>query len=288
MKTVVRKIRREELAKHFPQLCGQASVHALMLDGDGGAIAASQEGFDSEHLGREIYWIRDFRATSSSGAVALLSELAVRLKTQGCDQLLRRVEASDLPAVWALERAGFELVDVPMTLALTLPAPRVERRSGDVKVRPATAADVKACVELMAGEWWGGRYDNDPENPRDGVRSLRARWLENDFAGRAQIFIVGEIDGELAGYMAAILDAAGRTGRLDLVATVPRFRRRGVAAGILDEIIAWFAGRADLLTVPTQASNYPAVQLYQRANFVLHRSELVYRLKLGPRTEITT
>ena len=285
MKTAVRELLDEELAESFPGLRGQTGLHALKHEGGGGKIVASRESFDSQHLRQEIALVRELRASSPADAVALLTELAGRLRDRGFHQLLRRVDAADLPAAWALEGAGFELVDIPVTLALKMQGSRQARPCDDVIVRPATAADAKCCIELLAGEWWGGRYDNDPHYARDGVRSLRAKWLENDFAGRAQLFLVGEIEGKLAGYMAALFDAASRTGRLDLVATVPQFRRRGVASAILEHLIAWFSERADLLTVPTQASNYPAVQLYQRAGFVLQRSELVYRTVLRPRVE---
>jgi hypothetical protein len=44
--------------------------------------------------------------------------------------------------------------------------------------------------------------------------------------------------------------------------------------------MAWFLSKAELVTVRTQATNYAAANLYERAGFTLRSSDLTFRLSL--------
>ena len=80
--------------------------------------------------------------------------------------------------------------------------------------------------------------------------------------------------------MICLLDETSGHGEIDLVGTIPEFRGRGVAAAAIHEAVRWFDAVADVVTVRTQASNFTAASLYERAGFRLSSSDITYRKRL--------
>ncbi|MFD2080549.1 Acetyltransferase (GNAT) family protein [Actinopolymorpha cephalotaxi] len=281
----VRELTADELAARNGVGHEKVAVALGFDEAADGSLAFGRESFDSELLGLEIGRILDARAPTAQAHQELLSELASRARGLGFAQVLRRVDASDLPAVWALERSGFELMDVGVSFVRRLPGPMELPTYDDLVVRPATEDDVRAIVSGMAGSAWGSRYESDPAYTPDRVQALRTRWLWNSYRHRADAFLVGVVDRTAtAGYVTCCLDGAGTaTGEIELVGTLPAFRRRRVAARILEHALAWFSNRASVVLVRTQATNVAAAALYEQAGFTLHASDLTFRLSLDSR-----
>jgi GNAT superfamily N-acetyltransferase len=242
-------------------------------------VIVAPEPFDSEVFRLRIARITSASAPSAGDYHALFSETARRLRREGYDQILRRASLTNLPEVWALERAGFELMDAGVTFARALNAPIEPSSYDDLAVRLSTTEDVAEIVAAMAGQPWDSRYEADPDYDPDDVRELRTRWLWNSHRGRADAMFVGVLDGRPAGYVTCRLDTAGH-GEIELVGTLPAFRGRRVAARLLAHAVSWFSTRAALVTVRTQATNIAAATLYERGGFTLHSSDLTFRLAL--------
>ena len=85
--------------------------------------------------------------------------------------------------------------------------------------------------------------------------------------------------GEPAGYLTGLLEG-DRRGRIELVATRPRYRRGGVAGRLVAHALAWFSGRNDAVAVRTQATNREAIRLYTSAGFIVDTTELIFRRDL--------
>jgi ribosomal protein S18 acetylase RimI-like enzyme len=72
------------------------------------------------------------------------------------------------------------------------------------------------------------------------------------------------------------------SGRIPLVATATEFQRRGIARDLVAAALAWFADAGcSVAYVKTQAANYPAVALYERAGFTISQSELTFTTTLN-------
>jgi GNAT superfamily N-acetyltransferase len=243
-------------------------------------LAVAAEPFDSEVLHLTIARITSASASSADDYYNLFSEAARRLRREGYDQVLRRTSLGNLREVWALERAGFELMDAGVTFARTLDR-RIDAPSHeDLAIRPPTTDEVSEIVSAMVSDPWGSRYEADPAYDPADVRELRARWLWNSHRGRADVMLVGVLDGRPTGYVTCRLDAAAGHGEIELVGTLPAFRGRRVAARVLAHAVSWFSTRATLVTVRTQATNIAAANLYERGGFTLHASDLTFRLDL--------
>jgi ribosomal protein S18 acetylase RimI-like enzyme len=255
-------------------------VVGLTIEGGGGGLAFGREAFDSELFGLEIGRILALWGPSPQDQEALLGELATRAAALGYDQVIRRVGCGDLPQVWALERSGFEMIDVGVTFARRLPGPIPATAPEGMTMRAATAQDMEEIIAGMLDVPWGGRLDADPAYEPRQVRELRARWLRNSQRGRADHVVIAEIDGAVAGYATCVLDDDTGHGDIELVGTLPRFRRRGVGRAVVDHAVSWFSSRTPFVTVRTQATNLAAAALYETAGFTLHASDLTMRLAL--------
>jgi GNAT superfamily N-acetyltransferase len=242
----------------------------------------THEPFDSEVLGLRVGRLAAASASSRSEYRALFESIARTAREQGYDQILRRTSLQTFAEIWALEQARFELMDVGVTFARTLRGAIAPRADGDLRVGPSTAADMEAIADAMVSQPWGSRYEADPAYDPACVQELRRRWLWNSHRGRADVVLVGSLDGRPAGYVTCRLDPHG-PGEIELVGTLPAFRGRGVASGILAHALAWFSTRAATVTVRTQATNVAAASLYERSGFTLCASDLTFRLALTDR-----
>ena len=253
---------------------------------DDATVTFARESFDSEVFGLEIGRIQAAHASSTEGYGALFKSVLARARVEGYDQVLRRARLDNLAEVWALEATGFEVMDVGVTFAQRVArGTHRTREYADLRVALATDADVELIAREMVQEPWATRYEADPAYGPDRVRELRARWLTNSHRGRAQAFFVGTIDGKPAGYVTCLLDSDADHGALELVGTLPAFRRRRVASRLLEHALGWFAERTALVTVRTQATNISAARAYERAGFTLYSSDLTFRAAIGPRQE---
>ncbi len=279
----IREVRRPEVAALFPDLDPGRLAWVLAAEGDHAAVALAREAFDSELFGLEIGRIPAVRAASTAEYRVLFEAALSRARVAGYDQVLRRTAVSNLAEIWALEAAGFELMDVGVTFAQRVaPGARQPAQHDDLKVASSTDEDIEAIAREMVLEPWASRYEADPAYAPERVRELRSRWLTNLHRGRAQAFFVGRMDGQPAGYVTCNVDARTGIGDIELVGTMPAFRGRRVASRVMEHALWWFGTRTHLVTVRTQATNIGAATLYERAGFTLHSSDLTFRAAVRP------
>jgi len=259
---------------------GDPDSMVLELNGGQGRIVLRQDVFDSEVFERKIGRIAEARASSTADHMLLLRSLAEEAKAKDFSQLLRRTGGAERGEAWALERVGFELMDIGVTFGRRLGGIISPPVRDDIIVRVATEADIAAIVNGMMHLPWGSRYESDPTYTPEQVQHLRTRWLWNSYRGRAAAVLMGEIEGQAAGFVTCVLDESAGIGDIDLVGTLPPFRSRGAASHLVAHALSWFSSRCRFVTVRTQATNTAAAGVYERAGFTLHSSDITFRLNL--------
>lgn len=274
----IRKATEEEISIRFDRDPAHVAV-ALVGDDEDSAVLV-RDSFDSEILGLEVGRLIVLSGRTLDSRQQLLRCMIAEASAKGFEQVLRRTDAGALVEIWALERSSFELMDVGVTFAQRPSAAKQRPPAQGLTVRAATDEDMEFIVPRMIAQPWGSRYEADPRYSAQAVEKLRSRWLWNSHKGRAAVVLVGVIDETPAGYVTCLLDAKTRHGEIELVGTLPDFRGRGVASGVLGASMAWFTSKAELVTVRTQATNYAAANLYERAGFTLSSSDLTFRLSL--------
>jgi ribosomal protein S18 acetylase RimI-like enzyme len=279
----IRDATASEIAKRFPGVHA-ASVGFALVAGADAALACAPEPFDSEALALSIARIVHASAPSTAVYQQLFAEAGRRAADQRHDQVLRRTSLQNLQEIWALEHSGFALMDVGVTFALRLDDEIEPVSYEDLLIRASTDDDIREIADLMVREPWGSRYESDPAYEPSRVRELRSRWLWNSHRGRADLVVVGLLEGRPAGYVTCRLDRHADEGEIELVGTLPGFRGRHVASRLIGYSIAWFSTRTRLVTVRTQATNVAAARLYESAGFTLHSSDLTFRLAVPRRT----
>ena len=279
--SAVRDARQEDIDRLCPGV-NLSTAEFVLAAGSDGTLALAPEPFDSDALALSVGRIVHASASSVERYVTLFAEAARRARHAGYRQVLRRAPMADLREVWALERTGFELMDVGVTFARALTEVIDPPRWEDLQVRASTDDDIREIVDLMVRQPWGTRYEADPAYEASRVSELRSRWLWNSHRGRADVVFIGVLEGRPAGYVTCRLDHHTGVGDIELVGTVPAFRRRHVASRVIAHAISWFSSRSAFVTVRTQATNYAAAKVYERAGFTLHSSDLTFRLTVDP------
>jgi dTDP-4-amino-4,6-dideoxy-D-galactose acyltransferase len=201
-------------------------------------------------------------------------------QAQGYRHLIARVPSIDLPTAWAVEQAGFRLVDVGLDSTFAFATTPLPSRP-TVPIRAAQPEDLPVLRELAADAFRLSRFTADPYFSDDQVRDFHREWVENLCGGLAQAVLVCELGGSVAGFITCAM--RGDEGRIPLVATDGRYRRRGVGRGLVSAALRWFAATgARVAHVKTQSVNYPALALYHRAGFAISTSELTFSVTLSP------
>ncbi len=194
-------------------------------------------------------------------------------REQRFDCLSLLLPASDASSIAAAQEAGFELVDLRVTL---------ERASGTAvpplstgsAIRGHHPADIPA-LEAIAGEAHRNtRFFRDPRFPADRAADLYRIWIRKECEGAAdRVFVSGE-EGAATGYLSCHVGGGGLA-RIGLLGVRSDLRGRGTGDALLAVALGWFdeAGH-EAVSVVTQGQSVAAQQLYQRAGFLTSRVEL--------------
>jgi ribosomal protein S18 acetylase RimI-like enzyme len=242
-----------------------------------------ETGFFEERMGALVLTEGTGDGPLNVQADALSDELRSALheaEVDGFRHLSLRLAAHDLAAVWAAERCGLRLMDLAVDLRFRFDSTALPAR-GERAVRLGQPADVPAMREMTAGAFGLTRFGVDPFFTQPQVDSFYATWATNLFEGLADAVLIAELEGRPAAFVSTKRAPDG-SGRIPLVATATEFQRRGIARDLVAAALAWFADAGcSVAYVKTQAANYPAVALYERAGFTISQSELTFTTTLN-------
>ena len=241
-----------------------------------GAAAIRHLAFDSEIFGAKVARIVSATTTDGADLEALYQSAAAWARDTGHRQLVRSVDATRLPEAWALERTGFRLVDISVTLRHDLEPERLPAVEDDLTVRDATPEDVDILLLECATIFRNSYFYQDPFYTQAGADELHRRWLINCHrGGLADTILVGTVADRPVGFITCAVDRTSRTGHMALVGVHAEHRGRGIARKILAVALQWFRARATKVHVRTQAANR-AVKIYERAGFYVHHADLTF------------
>lgn len=222
--------------------------------------------FEAGFFGGPV-WRYDFDRVSDPARVAAAARAgSVRLVT--C-----RIPAGDPPAAAALEAAGFRQIERLVTFRRAIrPVPHVTR-----PIVPAGARDHDACVEIAVAALRQDRYHADTRIDHRIADALKAAWVSNNLAGRADLSLVAhDAAGEVVGFNQLL--RVGREAVIDLIAVAPAAQHQGYGRAMVAAGLRAYAGQADTMRVGTQGANQASLALYQSAGFTMVQEQLTYHL----------
>ena len=245
------------LPRRFP---GDALMHPTL----GAEESCSQLAWDSAFWG---YPIAKLNATTLTRerlerALAWCREQSVRcLYFAACGTCPTTLELAS--------QAGFRFVDVRIDLHRPLEREVDGARRDPAPVRAATAGDREALCRLARLAHRDTRFFKDSSFERSRAEDLYAAWITRDLESEA--VLVWDDGGEqcnLGGYVSCRPEADTASGRIGLIAVDPARRGSGIGRGLLAAASSHLA-RAGIgrLAAATQATNVPALRLYEQAGF---------------------
>lgn len=227
-------------------------------------VGAIVDDFVARHLGRTVWRLGDGDDWEPAAAIQAARKAAVGLVS--C-----RIDAGECERARELGRAGFRSVGRLVTFRLVLDG------SGDtvptVGIRDQRDGDVAACGEIARVSFSTDRFHADPAFPDAVADDLKAAWVANAFAGRADHILVCEHVGRVAGFNLCLWRTPFAI--IDLIAVAGHARGHGLGAGL----IAAMAGLArerglEAIEAGTQDNNGPACALYRRLGFAPVRTRI--------------
>jgi ribosomal protein S18 acetylase RimI-like enzyme len=193
-------------------------------------------------------------------------------KKQRIRFLSAKVNTGDFQAAQALERYGFILADMQLTLSV-VPA-EAELGIPDKNIRPCRRSDFKVLIDIARDSFCYNRFFNDPGLNRNDSSLVYAQWVKNaclknpldllvwDEAGIPQGFIICKMDKHAENFFGFGI------GQIDLVAVGPSNKSKGIGRKLVNAALCRFAkDKAALAEIRTQYINIAAVTSFMRAGF---------------------
>ncbi len=215
-------------------------------------------------LGRDVFRLPEgVPGGATSGELDVVSELCCGVARGS--MVYTRVPVGDVPAVGALQRVAFRLVDTTVTLDRPL-FDRCEPAGGEI--RPARPSDEAQVVALARTSFGHSRFHQDPAIGADRADRLKSEWVANFFRGRrGDALVVATDRGRVIGFLLA-LAADDDAVVIDLVAVDESCRGRRIAGALTRAVQSDFA-QATGLRVGTQLANAAALRAYQGLGFAV-------------------
>lgn len=228
--------------------------------------------WDSEFFGRRIARARISRLDSES-----VQEILGWCRVQQIDCLYLLADANDPVTVRLAEDNHFRLVDIRMSLERGIEnAPVLNNRAFQGVIRPNAPDDVSALRAIAKASYRLTRFYYDPNFPSSRVDALYETWIEKSCNGYADVVLVADVEGQIAGYISCHLLNQG-DGKIGLVGVGSNWQGIGLGQALVNASLHWLADLGiTRVTVVTQGRNYRAQRLYERCGFLTKSVQLWY------------
>jgi dTDP-4-amino-4,6-dideoxy-D-galactose acyltransferase len=196
-----------------------------------------------------------------------------------------KIPMSNVKAIEAFSRLGFYAVDTSVTFQRGSDPPADQTTPAGVEVRRGNGPECDAAREIAGRCMVFSRFHVDPAFGVAIGDTVNRAWMQSYCDGaRGEETLVALADGRVVGFNAILRSSVdGSPCRVvDLIGVDDQLRGRGVGQALMRQFIADTLGMGvHCMRVTTQASNIPAVNLYERNGFRLAESTLVMHRHFG-------
>lgn len=228
--------------------------------------------WDSEFFRRRIARIFPTKLTESILSYSLEKALNAQI-----DCLFFLCDLNDPTSILLVEKAGFHLVDVRVTLSREVPSILSTYQDSKIKSRIGNPEDLDELTEISEDFFQLSRYYFDGNFPKDKCKEFYQDWITKSVSGNFDdIVFVAEIGEEIVGFITC-KRASRNLGRIGLVGVKKEKTGIGIGNVLMDAAFCWFAEQdVASIEVVTQGRNIAAQRLYQKNGFKAQKSELWY------------
>ena len=227
--------------------------------------------WDTSHFGHRI----------GRAKIHRLDEESYQLLRDSCkkaeiDCLYFLADAGDQASILELQRRGFILVDIRITLEQKVPDSPTPGSDGKAIIRSSSAGDLETLTAIARDSFTSTRFFVDPYLNNEKASTMYQIWLSKsvttDYADRV---VVAEVNRKSVGFVTCHLDRDSREGKIGLVALATTAQGKGFSQIMVRHALEWFRDQGmKSASVVTQGHNIAAQRLYQRCGFVTRSTEL--------------
>jgi methionyl-tRNA formyltransferase/GNAT superfamily N-acetyltransferase len=266
-----RKSLIDELLKNTERVIGYAAIsNGRCL----GIIVVRYSDWDSGILDFTYGNISLFQVLPGAGAEigSELLEFAVnKAKEWDIDCLSSRISYKESNLIHALERKGFQLMDVSITLGISSSdICSSENKSEGENVRSATVDDLPELREIARSNFRYSHFHMDNRISHGLSNDLFACWTENAVKGRASEVLVLELNEEILGFVTLNVNNHSQRemsiaiGELDLLVVKAKNQGKGLGSKLVMAGLNWFKSRVQFVETRTQLMNNFAINTFKR------------------------
>jgi len=224
--------------------------------------------WDSQFFGRRIARVKGSFLTETD-----IVNIRNWCEDHRIDCLYFLADSTDAQTSRLAENNSFNLVDIRVTLELTLKAERAPNQAR-LNVRGALEQDIPTLKTIARASHRDSRFYYDGNFPTFLCDALYEVWIERSCRGWAKKVLVAEEGGEAVGYISCHLPTP-TTGKIGLVGVGQKVQNKGLGKNLVCEALRWFKEQGlESVTVVTQGRNVRAQRLYQRCGFVTRNVEI--------------
>ncbi|MGC9203265.1 MAG: GNAT family N-acetyltransferase, partial [Thermoproteota archaeon] len=248
-----------------------------------GGVSLYASEWDIQHFGIKI-GKADFLLFDESvelyDRLKFLMELNKQLSNSKLQVIFLRHTLSDYKTIIALSKAGWTLADVLLTFHRSLEnLPSLSSRGDLLRIREACIDDSNTIGNLARISFRISHFHTDPDLPHALSDELYAKWSISSLNDPSSKVFIAEESNATCGFITcsikSLIDKV-RYGVIDLIAVDQNKQRRGIGKFLLTKALEWFSLQVSSVYVGTQATNTPAVRLYESMGFKLVDSEITF------------
>ena len=233
------------------------------------------QAFDTEQFGRPVVRLLADIAADGGALAGRLAHEIDNWRRQGVWLASVRLPEARAEACEAeLAAAGFRRIETLVSFERPTAAPPPADHPVAHPVALAARQDWPETIEIARTAFRYDRYHADPLVPKAGADRLKAAWVANSLAGRADAVLLAKRDGRVAGFVT--LMATAEAAAIDLIATAPWAQGRGIGRALVAAALARYAEQRPLMRGATQADNLASQRLYRGAGFVETARQATY------------
>ncbi|MFN8644567.1 MAG: hypothetical protein U0802_23990 [Candidatus Binatia bacterium] len=266
--------------------------HALATSGETSVAVGSPE-LRAAVVGRPLPWDSAYfgvpmgrldvittPAASLADRDAAIEAACRAARADGTRHLTARVDVGDLETLGALEAHGFRTMDALGTYILRPGKDAVRDVRSVGPLRPATAADHDAILDITRQAYAGyrGRFHLDPHLPRDRADAFYEMWARQCLTGAMAdvVMVSSDASARVIGYLAhRRREPASSIGMPIYGGGLGACRpdAPGAYASLIRDSALWAHGQGAVAECQTQLANFPVIRVYESVGFHYVRAE---------------
>jgi ribosomal protein S18 acetylase RimI-like enzyme len=265
--------------------CARVAGTSLYLAKEKGALRGfaliSPLTWDSKIFGFSISRLEEFSwRLEEDSAQRFLQRIVIDARREHCIHLNTRCSLKDFSLLNALQRVGFYIADIQVTLSANIAE---FCHFGDGQVRRAEIGDLPQLRSLVRGAFTHTRFVADRRYPSSGVNAMYCAWIENSLADpHKRVYVsVDARTHALTGFLIYGVDldsenvAGGPIGYIDLIAVAAQARGRGIGTTLVRKCLELCRDTAKVVEIRTQITNTTAIKAFMKAGFQEYTSGVV-------------